>query len=81
MFFTQPNDIKKISTSFILMLSIRWTGCRGSGPSPRTKHCATMYDDRYLLVFGGASKSKPLNDLFALDFETVRDSSVVAAIF
>lgn len=31
-----------------------------------------MYDDRYLLIFGGASKSKPLNDLFALDFETVR---------
>ncbi len=55
------------------MLSILWDyGARGAGPSPRTKHCATMYDDRYLLVFGGASKSKPLSDLFALDFETVR---------
>jgi hypothetical protein len=54
------------------MLSIlRDFGCRGSGPSPRTRHVATMYDDRYLLVFGGASKSKPLSDLFALDFETV----------
>jgi len=30
-----------------------------------------MYDDRFLLIFGGASRSKPLGDLFALDFETV----------
>lgn len=30
-----------------------------------------MYDDRFLLIFGGASKSKSLSDVFALDFETV----------
>ena len=46
--------------------------CRGSVPSPRSKHVAAIYDDRLLLVFGGASKSKFLNDLYALDFESVR---------
>lgn len=45
---------------------------RGSVPSPRSKHVAAIYDDRLLLVFGGASKSKYLNDLYALDFEAVR---------
>lgn len=66
----------------MLMLSTLGLSCRGSGPSPRTKHCATMYDDRYLLVFGGASKSKPLSDLFALDFETVwRSGQCNASVF
>jgi hypothetical protein len=51
--------------------------CRGTGPSPRSKHVAAMYDDRFLLIFGGASKSKPLNDIYALDFETVRDFSSI----
>lgn len=43
----------------------------GSVPSPRSKHVAAIYDDRLLLVFGGASKSKFLNDLYALDFEAM----------
>eukprot|EP00250_Pteridium_aquilinum_P012890 c21008_g1_i1 orf=658-2391(-) len=43
----------------------------GSVPSPRSKHVAAIYDDRLLLVFGGASKSKYLNDLYALDFEAM----------
>lgn len=43
----------------------------GSVPSPRSKHVAAIYDDRLLLVFGGASKSKYLNDLHALDFEAM----------
>lgn len=30
-----------------------------------------MYEDRFLLIFGGVSKSKSLNDLFSLDFESV----------
>nr|XP_027121119.1 acyl-CoA-binding domain-containing protein 6 [Coffea arabica] len=45
--------------------------CTGPGPSPRSNHVATLYDDRLLLVFGGASKSKTLNDLYSLDFETM----------
>lgn len=32
---------------------------------------AALYDDRILLIFGGASKSRTLNDLYSLDFETV----------
>jgi len=45
--------------------------CRGAGPSPRSNHVAALYDDRILLIFGGHSKSKTLNDLYSLDFETV----------
>lgn len=45
--------------------------CTGPGPSPRSNHVATLYDDRLLLVFGGASKSRTLNDLYSLDFETM----------
>ncbi|XP_047048740.1 acyl-CoA-binding domain-containing protein 6-like [Lolium rigidum] len=44
---------------------------KGSGPSPRSNHVAALYDDRILFVFGGHSKSKTLNDLFSLDFETM----------
>lgn len=43
----------------------------GSGPSPRSNHVATLYDDRILLIFGGHSNSKTLNDLYSLDFETM----------
>ncbi|KAL6842055.1 hypothetical protein ACP4OV_028034 [Aristida adscensionis] len=44
---------------------------KGTGPSPRSNHVATLYDDRVLLIFGGHSKSKTLNDLYSLDFETM----------
>lgn len=44
---------------------------RGTGPSARCNHVAALYDDKSLLVFGGTSKSKSLNDLYSLDFETV----------
>jgi len=44
---------------------------KGAGPSPRSNHVAALYDDRILLIFGGHSKSKTLNDLYSLDFETV----------
>ncbi|XP_062203141.1 acyl-CoA-binding domain-containing protein 4-like [Phragmites australis] len=44
---------------------------KGAGPSPRSNHVATLYDDRILLIFGGHSKSKTLNDLYSLDFETM----------
>ncbi|CAM0949729.1 unnamed protein product [Alopecurus aequalis] len=44
---------------------------KGSGPSPRSNHVSALYDDRILLIFGGHSKSKTLNDLFSLDFETM----------
>uniref|UniRef100_A0A804RDW5 Galactose oxidase/kelch repeat superfamily protein n=1 Tax=Zea mays TaxID=4577 RepID=A0A804RDW5_MAIZE len=44
---------------------------KGTGPSPRSNHIATLYDDRVLLIFGGHSKSKTLNDLYSLDFDTM----------
>ncbi|KAK3136709.1 hypothetical protein QOZ80_5BG0441270 [Eleusine coracana subsp. coracana] len=44
---------------------------KGAGPSPRSNHVATLHDDKTLLVFGGHSKSKTLNDLYSLDFETM----------
>ncbi|KAF8387894.1 hypothetical protein HHK36_026556 [Tetracentron sinense] len=45
--------------------------CTGNGPSPRSNHVAALYDDNILFVFGGASKSRTLNDLYSLDFETM----------
>lgn len=44
---------------------------KGPGPSPRSNHVAALYDDKLLLIFGGASKSRTLNDLYSLDFETM----------
>lgn len=45
--------------------------CTGTGPSPRSNHTAALYDDKTLYIFGGASKSKTLSDLYSLDFETM----------
>lgn len=45
--------------------------CTGPGPSARSNHVATLYDDKTLLIFGGTSKSRTLNDLYSLDFETM----------
>uniref|UniRef100_A0A2P2LZ11 Acyl-CoA binding protein n=1 Tax=Rhizophora mucronata TaxID=61149 RepID=A0A2P2LZ11_RHIMU len=45
--------------------------CTGTGPSPRSNHVAALHDDKTLLIFGGSSKSRTLNDLYSLDFETM----------
>lgn len=45
--------------------------CTGTGPSPRSNHVAALYDDKTLFIFGGTSKSRTLNDLYSLDFETM----------
>lgn len=45
--------------------------CTGTGPCPRSNHVAALYDDKTLLIFGGVSKSKTLNDLYSLDFESM----------
>lgn len=44
---------------------------RGTVPSPRSNHVAALHEDKTLLIFGGATKSRTLNDLYSLDFETV----------
>lgn len=36
---------------------------------------ATLYEDKTLFIFGGSAKSKTLNDLYSLDFETVSRNS------
>ncbi|WCJ23535.1 Galactose oxidase/kelch repeat superfamily protein [Euphorbia peplus] len=53
--------------------SLTWLplNCTGTGPSPRSNHVAALYDDKTLLIFGGHSKSRTLNDLYSLDFETM----------
>ncbi|XP_065863587.1 acyl-CoA-binding domain-containing protein 6 [Euphorbia lathyris] len=53
--------------------SLTWLplNCTGTGPSPRSNHVAALHDDKTLLIFGGSSKSRTLNDLYSLDFETM----------
>ncbi|GMJ14066.1 hypothetical protein like AT5G18590 [Hibiscus trionum] len=62
------NDLHMFDLKSLTWLTLQCTGAR---PSPRTNHVATLYDDKTLLVFGGASKSRTLNDLYSLDFETM----------
>ncbi|CAA6654234.1 unnamed protein product [Spirodela intermedia] len=62
------NDLHMFDLKSMMWLPLHYTG---AGPSPRSNHVAALYDDRILLVFGGQSKSKILNDLYSLDFETM----------
>ncbi|KAK8555804.1 hypothetical protein V6N13_069883 [Hibiscus sabdariffa] len=62
------NDLHMFDLKSLTWLTLQCTGAR---PSPRSNHVATLYDDKTLLVFGGASKSRTLNDLYSLDFETM----------
>ncbi|EPS74438.1 hypothetical protein M569_00314, partial [Genlisea aurea] len=50
--------------------------CSGPRPSARSNHVAALYNDKTLFVFGGASKSKTLNDMYSLDFETMMWSRI-----
>ncbi|XP_058076601.1 acyl-CoA-binding domain-containing protein 6 isoform X2 [Magnolia sinica] len=62
------NDLHMFDLKSLTWLPLH---CTGTGPSPRSNHVAALYDDRILLIFGGASKSRTLNDLYSLDFETM----------
>ncbi|XP_057957930.1 acyl-CoA-binding domain-containing protein 6 isoform X2 [Malania oleifera] len=62
------NDLHMFDLKSLTWLPLH---CTGPGPSPRSNHVAALYDDRILLIFGGTSKSKTLNDLYSLDFETM----------
>ncbi|KAJ4968667.1 hypothetical protein NE237_015368 [Protea cynaroides] len=62
------NDLHMFDLKSLMWLPLH---CTGAGPSPRSNHVAALYDDRILLIFGGSSKSKSLNDLYSLDFETM----------
>ncbi|XP_038995111.1 acyl-CoA-binding domain-containing protein 6-like [Hibiscus syriacus] len=62
------NDLHMFDFKSLTWLTLQCTGTR---PSPRSNHVATLYGDKTLFVFGGASKSRTLNDLYSLDFETM----------
>lgn len=62
------NDLHMFDLKSLTWLPLH---CTGTGPSPRTNHVSALFDDRMLLIFGGTSKSKTLNDLYSLDFETM----------
>ncbi|KAK6930120.1 Kelch repeat type 1 [Dillenia turbinata] len=69
-------DIKRRKLNDLFMFdlkSLTWLPlhCIGSGPSPRSNHVAALYDDRILFIFGGTTKSRTLNDMYSLDFETM----------
>ncbi|KAE8683512.1 anaphase-promoting complex subunit 7-like [Hibiscus syriacus] len=62
------NDLHMFDLKSLTWLTLQCTGTR---PSPRSNHVATLYGDKTLFVFGGASKSQTLNDMYSLDFETM----------
>ncbi|KAL6971330.1 hypothetical protein U1Q18_031008, partial [Sarracenia purpurea var. burkii] len=62
------NDLHMFDLKSLTWLPLH---CTGPGPSPRSNHVASLYDDKMLLIFGGTSKSRTLNDLYSLDFETM----------
>ncbi|XP_073128158.1 acyl-CoA-binding domain-containing protein 4-like [Henckelia pumila] len=72
------NDMHMFDLKSLTWLSLHCTGPR---PSPRSNHVAALYDDKILLVFGGMSKSRTLNDLYSLDFETMVWSRVKTRSF
>ncbi|KAL7598930.1 hypothetical protein Lser_V15G26066 [Lactuca serriola] len=67
------NDLHMFDLKSLTWLPLH---CTGPGPSSRCNHVAALYDDKLLLVFGGTSKSKSLNDLYSLDFETMMWSRI-----
>ncbi|MBA0714116.1 hypothetical protein Golax_013112, partial [Gossypium laxum] len=62
------NDLHMFDLKSLTWLTLQCTGTR---PSPRSNHAATLYEDKTLFIFGGASKSRTLNDMYSLDFETM----------
>ncbi|KAL8047708.1 hypothetical protein ABFX02_07G017700 [Erythranthe guttata] len=62
------NDLHMFDLKSLTWLPLHCTGPR---PSPRSNHIAALYNDKMLFVFGGASKSRTLNDLYSLDFEAM----------
>ncbi|XP_061349190.1 acyl-CoA-binding domain-containing protein 4 [Gastrolobium bilobum] len=67
------NDLHMFDLKSLTWLPLHYTG---TAPSPRFNHVAALYDDKVLYIFGGSSKSRTLNDLYSLDFETMAWSRV-----
>ncbi|XP_062108581.1 acyl-CoA-binding domain-containing protein 6 isoform X2 [Humulus lupulus] len=62
------NDLHRFDLKSLTWLPLHF---KGPGPPPRSNHTAALYDDKMLYIFGGASKSRTLNDLYSLNFETM----------
>ncbi|KAK7363619.1 hypothetical protein VNO77_05768 [Canavalia gladiata] len=67
------NDLHMFDLKSLTWLPLHYTG---TAPTPRFNHVAALYDDKVLYIFGGSSKSRTLNDLYSLDFETMAWSRV-----
>ncbi|XP_027329294.1 acyl-CoA-binding domain-containing protein 4-like [Abrus precatorius] len=67
------NDLHMFDLKSLTWLPLHYTG---TAPTPRFNHVAALYDDKVLYIFGGSSKSRSLNDLYSLDFETMAWSRV-----
>ncbi|KAK7303144.1 hypothetical protein RJT34_14045 [Clitoria ternatea] len=67
------NDLHMFDLKSLTWLPLHYTG---TAPSPRFNHVAALYDGKILFIFGGASKSRTLNDLYSLDFETMAWSRI-----
>ncbi|KAH6769761.1 Galactose oxidase/kelch repeat superfamily protein [Perilla frutescens var. hirtella] len=62
------NDLHMFDLKSLTWLPLHCTGPR---PCSRSNHIAALYNDKMLFVFGGAAKSRTLNDLYSLDFEAM----------
>ncbi|CAH9101978.1 unnamed protein product [Cuscuta europaea] len=74
LFGGEDSKRRKLNDLYMFDLkSLTWLPlhCTGAVPPARSNHVITLYDDKLLLVFGGTSKSRTLNDLHSLDFETM----------
>ncbi|QCD77005.1 acyl-CoA-binding domain-containing protein 6-like [Vigna unguiculata] len=67
------NDLHMFDLKSLTWLPLHYTG---AAPCPRFNHVAALYDGKILFIFGGASKSRTLNDLYSLDFETMAWSRI-----
>ncbi|KAH1208459.1 Acyl-CoA-binding domain-containing protein 6 [Glycine max] len=67
------NDLHMFDLKSLTWLPLH---CTGAAPCPRFNHVAALYDGKILFIFGGASKSRTLNDLYSLDFETMAWSRI-----
>ncbi|XP_057752402.1 acyl-CoA-binding domain-containing protein 6-like isoform X2 [Arachis stenosperma] len=67
------NDLHMFDLKSLTWLPLHYTG---AAPCPRFNHVASLHDDKILYIFGGSSKSRTLNDLYSLNFETMAWSRV-----
>ncbi|GAV80141.1 Kelch_3 domain-containing protein/Kelch_4 domain-containing protein [Cephalotus follicularis] len=78
--FGGTNGSKKVNDLHILDLGTKqWAReeCKGTPPTPRESHTATLVGDDKMVIFGGSGEGEAncLNDLHVLDLKTMRWTS------